>query len=243
MTEPCPADRTSWLELRSGPPTVTIRVIPTSVHADRSTNRRAADDQMIRLLGSSGHLVQRNHAGRPAVLHCSGSRCDVLDVSVSYSHGAIAVAVSRGTRCGVDVELLRALPRRSRLERRALSLDEQGPLADDERFLAIWTRKEASLKLIGTGLHVDPRVVSVLRPSERADRWGPASVEGQWIATARTELIGLHNDRFVLSYAVDREEAIVTVVTESGSPARFDGTPPLPSAGPAHAVQRGTGRT
>ncbi|MFG2683774.1 4'-phosphopantetheinyl transferase family protein [Streptomyces sp. NPDC048392] len=94
--------------------------------------------------------------GRPAVRHPDPP----LHFSLAHSHGMAVVAVSRAV-LGVDVE---RLPRAETVEVCAAALHpgERAELAGldaEERRVAfgrIWTRKEAYLKALGTGLSRDP---------------------------------------------------------------------------------------
>ncbi|MFF3984053.1 4'-phosphopantetheinyl transferase family protein [Streptomyces sp. NPDC001797] len=95
--------------------------------------------------------------GRPAVAHPDPP----LHFSLAHSHGMAVVAVSR-TVVGADVE---RLPRAETVEvcTPALHPGEQAELAAlgdaGERraaFGRLWTRKEAYLKALGTGLSRDP---------------------------------------------------------------------------------------
>ncbi|MHC0431224.1 4'-phosphopantetheinyl transferase family protein [Streptomyces sp. O3] len=94
--------------------------------------------------------------GRPAVAHPDPP----LHFSLAHSHGMAVVAVSH-TVVGVDVE---RLPRAETVEVCAPSLHageqtELRGLATEERravFGRMWTRKEAYLKALGTGLSRDP---------------------------------------------------------------------------------------
>ncbi|MFI1567892.1 4'-phosphopantetheinyl transferase family protein [Streptomyces sp. NPDC020490] len=94
--------------------------------------------------------------GRPAVAHPDPP----LHFSLAHSHGMAAVAVSHKVT-GIDVQ---RLPRADTVELCTPSLhpQEQAELADldtEERRTAFgrtWTRKEAYLKALGTGLSRDP---------------------------------------------------------------------------------------
>lgn len=94
--------------------------------------------------------------GRPAVAYPDPP----LHFSLAHSHGMAVVAVSH-TVIGVDVE---RLPRAETVEVCTPSLHpgEQAELAEldtEERraaFGRVWTRKEAYLKALGTGLSRDP---------------------------------------------------------------------------------------
>lgn len=105
-----------------------------------------------------GVSVRRNAEGRPVA-------DSPVDVSLSHGGGWIAVAAHRHGRVGVDVEAVREVG--PALARRCLSpaelswLDHAADAPDRrERFLRLWTAKEAYLKAIGTGLGTDPRTVT-----------------------------------------------------------------------------------
>ncbi|WP_225320755.1 4'-phosphopantetheinyl transferase family protein [Streptomyces luteolifulvus] len=94
--------------------------------------------------------------GRPAVAHPDPP----LHFSLAHSHGMAAIAVST-TVIGIDVE---RLPRDETVEVCTPALhpgerQELEDLAGDNRreaFGQMWTRKEAFLKALGTGLSRDP---------------------------------------------------------------------------------------
>ena len=65
-----------------------------------------------------------------------------------------------------DIEVLREIPDAASLARRILSPEEihaleDGIIHDSDTFLRFWTRKEAALKSLGTGLSIDPTRVTV----------------------------------------------------------------------------------
>lgn len=97
--------------------------------------------------------------GRPAVLQAGGG--PPLHFSLAHSRGLIAVAVAPRV-IGVDVERLPS-PETVEACARALHPGEQAELAaapPGERrahFGRLWTRKEAYLKALGTGLSRHPR--------------------------------------------------------------------------------------
>jgi len=97
--------------------------------------------------------------GRPAVLQAGGG--PPLHFSLAHSRGLIAVAVAPRV-IGVDVERLPS-PETVEACARALHPGEQAELAaapQGERrahFGRLWTRKEAYLKALGTGLSRHPR--------------------------------------------------------------------------------------
>lgn len=75
-----------------------------------------------------------------------------LDFSISHTEALGLLAVATGRRVGIDVERLRDRPRYAELARQHFLPDEAAAITDVERFLAVWTRKEAYLKGLGVGL-------------------------------------------------------------------------------------------
>ncbi|MBR4229400.1 MAG: 4'-phosphopantetheinyl transferase superfamily protein [Bacteroidales bacterium] len=77
-----------------------------------------------------------------------------LHISISHCRRAVAVAVSANYRIGIDVESRRKVS--SSLMERVCNADELSAIrsSDDSTmtFLRFWTRKEAVLKMRGTGI-------------------------------------------------------------------------------------------
>ena len=77
-----------------------------------------------------------------------------LNISISHCRKAVAVAVCDGGRVGIDVESRRRVG--EDLMRRVCTADEfasvQAAADPVMAFLQLWTRKEAVLKLRGTGI-------------------------------------------------------------------------------------------
>jgi len=108
--------------------------------------------------------------GKPALL---GSG---IELSLSHSGEAVALALAEGAPVGVDVEVLAgARFEVDELRRVALSDDEaralEGLDASERRraFLVAWTRKEAVTKAVGAGLAVPLREV-VVSPAHEPPR-------------------------------------------------------------------------
>jgi 4'-phosphopantetheinyl transferase len=105
--------------------------------------------------------------GKPSLAHPDTDLC----FSASSSGGWALVAVAAGRELGADVERLDArlgaAEELSRLARRVLTSSEQAelerlaPRARPRAFLRAWTRKEALLKALGTGLAREPDTVEV----------------------------------------------------------------------------------
>jgi 4'-phosphopantetheinyl transferase len=93
-----------------------------------------------------------------------GSR---IEFNVSHSHEMALCAVTRSGEIGVDLEYIRELRDSDGLAERFFArseIDTMRRLSADERvlaFLRCWTRKEALLKAVGTGLSKPLREVEV----------------------------------------------------------------------------------
>jgi 4'-phosphopantetheinyl transferase len=95
--------------------------------------------------------------GKPALRN--GGRCSF---NLSHSEDAAVVLIADEGEIGVDVEMLRVMPDALALAERNFSTSENASLRDmvssarDQAFLTGWTRKEACLKAIGSGLSIAP---------------------------------------------------------------------------------------
>jgi 4'-phosphopantetheinyl transferase len=118
--------------------------------------------------------LERGKAGKPR-LACDSERArggvegsaPGIRFNLSRSGRIAVLVVTRGGEVGIDVE--RIAPRRSLdvlidaccspAERRALGATH--PASALRAFLVLWTRKEAYLKGLGTGLSLDPRQIRI----------------------------------------------------------------------------------
>lgn len=116
-----------------------------------------------RLKEWNGNFVFNEH-DKPFMQNALGERIEGIDFSISHCKNAIAVVLS-DRPVGVDVESFRHAE--NALLRRTMNPEEQEEVrtaADPvEAFTRFWTRKEAVLKLRGTGLVDD--LHSVLLPN------------------------------------------------------------------------------
>jgi 4'-phosphopantetheinyl transferase len=89
----------------------------------------------------------------------------MLQFNLAHCRGRAAVAIDTADAIGVDIETIRPIEGIDELARECLSAGEHrdfSALPDAERARALliaWTRKEAVLKAIGTGLQVPPASV------------------------------------------------------------------------------------
>ena len=117
-----------------------------------------------------------------------------VEFNVSHSHELAVYAFTRGNPIGVDVEWIRPMPNAAALLERFFSPQEvqQWRLMPAERqlraFFQGWTRKEAWLKAVGSGLSFpldqfcvslddSARVLSIRGDTEEAARWWLESCE------------------------------------------------------------------
>jgi 4'-phosphopantetheinyl transferase len=120
------------------------------------------------------HVFERNESGKPFL-----KEPDDLHFNLSHSHHAFVLAVARHS-VGVDLEHTdRKIPELPAIIQRYYSLEEQMTVRDsvqpETEFLKIWTRKEAIIKAIGTGLHENLQQINTLAafntPNELQSCW------------------------------------------------------------------------
>jgi phosphopantetheinyl transferase len=135
---------------------------------------RSGDDAAIRrllcahLACAPRDLVTEVEArGKPRIV---APRRDIA-YSVSHSGPLTAVALMQAEWLGVDIEQKHDLPELAELAEATLSPNERAFLerapeaTKSERFLALWTRKEACLKALGWGVTVDLARMEVASPT------------------------------------------------------------------------------
>jgi 4'-phosphopantetheinyl transferase len=111
-------------------------------------------------------FIEEDHFGRPR-LASQSPWAGALDFNVSHSAGVAAIAVSRCSAVGIDVEVVRSVPDACALAQRFFTPAECRELALksasalDRAFLTCWTRKEAVLKCTGVGLRFNPAHLDV----------------------------------------------------------------------------------
>lgn len=84
------------------------------------------------------------------------------EVSVTHGGDVVAVARSSGPAVGVDVEPVAPLD--EGVLAVALAPAERAGVVDGAGFARVWTRKEAVLKALGTGLRTGPATLEVSAP-------------------------------------------------------------------------------
>lgn len=106
--------------------------------------------------------LSKDKYGKPRVTGEAG-----FEFSISHSCGLASFAFSRQGPVGIDIEKVRVIKDCDALVQQFFSHSEQDelgrlPACEQQRaFYAVWTRKEAYLKALGTGLVTPPRTVSV----------------------------------------------------------------------------------
>jgi 4'-phosphopantetheinyl transferase len=113
---------------------------------------------LARYLGLQPRQLQLTYEplGKPVLATAVGP--GRLHFNISHSHGLALLAVADGREVGVDLEQIRPMPNAARLVERFFSPQENRqwrrlpPEAQPTAFFQAWTRKEAWLKAIGSGL-------------------------------------------------------------------------------------------
>ena len=138
--------------------------------------------------GTRPELVRFRYGdrGKPYVADPAGD----LELNLSNSDEMALVGFVRGSEIGMDIEFLKPMPDCEQIAERFFSASERDVLralpADrkEEAFFNCWTRKEAYLKAVGTGLAAPldsfdvtlapgepPRMLTLEGNAERAARW------------------------------------------------------------------------
>lgn len=98
--------------------------------------------------------------GKPRVAWPTGERADTLEFNLSDSHEMAILALTQDRPLGADIEHLRPMPQWEQIAARYFSAWEKQALVElpaeqqARGFFNAWTRKEALLKAVGTGLAV-----------------------------------------------------------------------------------------
>jgi len=105
--------------------------------------------------------LRRDADGKPFLMLPHG----VAPVHISLSHSGHCVLLALGScPVGIDVEQIRPLDM-ARLQHDYFPRDTFDPANPLQSFFALWTAKEAALKAVGKGLHIDPASLVAPLPS------------------------------------------------------------------------------
>lgn len=126
-----------------------IEPLQTGEGGQRERERALAYDILCRLLDGERPRLEHDTKGAPYL-----PDHPELSVSISHCSTAVAVAVSSEGRVGIDVECRRKIG--EGLIERVCTIEEQAAVRSSSdsvmAFLQLWTRKEAILKMRGTGI-------------------------------------------------------------------------------------------
>ncbi len=128
---------------------------------------------MRRVLGSylgikSSRLVfKRAEKGKPYLASSDNKTCP-LNFNLSHTEDIALLAVSSGQEVGIDIENRRRTSDWQGIARRFCTSEEQKALfvsgsmeEQKEAFFDLWTRKEAYMKVLGSGLALSPTQFSL----------------------------------------------------------------------------------
>lgn len=126
-----------------------IEPLPEGEGGQRERERALAYDVLCRLLDGEQPRLEHDDKGAPFL-----PDHPELSVSISHCRTAVAVVVSPEGRVGIDVECRRKIG--DGLKERVCTQAElaavQASADPTMSFLQLWTRKEAVLKMRGTGI-------------------------------------------------------------------------------------------
>jgi 4'-phosphopantetheinyl transferase len=127
--------------------------------------------------------------GKPEIRKVRNVSDEILQFNLSHSEGIAVYAFTLGREIGVDLERIRPFPALERIALDNFSMEEYQELLSvdkeqrDQAFYRCWTRREAYLKAIGTGLVGPLKNVRVsFRPGTEPElSRGIDSVGGKWL--------------------------------------------------------------
>ena len=132
--------------------------------------------------------IQFEHGpwGKPRLSGSPGSRS--LEFSLSHSRGVVLVGLAMDQAIGIDVELMRRLDDYDKLAQRFFAPGEYRDLcalpepARLRGFFRYWTRKEAVVKALGTGMRTpfDSFAVTLTATVQRIDLRMSAPCASEW---------------------------------------------------------------
>jgi 4'-phosphopantetheinyl transferase len=123
--------------------------------------------------------------------------------NLSHSEDLAVVLIANHGEVGVDIEMLRSMPDAQVLAERNFSRSEckslraVEPGARDRAFLTGWTRKEACLKAIGSGLSIAPDTFTAGLHNDRCTATIPTA-EGTATVTVQSFC---HEERCIIAWA------------------------------------------
>ncbi len=135
-----------------------------------------------------------------------------LNFNISHTASSFAFAISENPGIGIDLEELNDSMNFVPVVKRFFSAEEAeyilgSPGESRERFFLLWTRKEALLKGIGTGIVPHLSQIEVFRPSNHLD-WTVITGNNEKWHYPRYFIYSGKLDNYYLSVAVPRESAI-----------------------------------
>ncbi|MCJ2090595.1 4'-phosphopantetheinyl transferase superfamily protein [Methylobacterium sp. E-005] len=116
---------------------------------------------------SSEIRLSTQAAGKPQLSEPTGSP---LEFNLSHSAARALIGLAGSATIGVDIEQIRPIPDAVRIARMHFAPDEAAALAKlspdaiEATFFGLWTRKEAVVKALGTGLSLPLDRFSVTLP-------------------------------------------------------------------------------
>lgn len=139
-------------------------------------------------------LIGKNKLGKPIIKKPSGLN---FDISISHSDNYLAIGICDNGKIGVDIEFL--TDRNFEIFKKCLSVDEEiyinsgeGTTQRLENFYEIWTRKEACLKALGTGLQKPLPITEFYSGHNKPRTKIRYNNKGYYLSTVR-------EDKFILS--------------------------------------------
>ena len=158
-------------------------------------------------------IISTNKFGKPALDHKKYSN---IKFNLSHSGEIIIYAVSLSNEVGIDIEILDSTINHLEIAKNYFSSKETLFLENSnnqfemtERFFRVWTRKEALLKAVGTGLLPELKQIDVLQDVIKLDLFSTESLGNQNSIFSVIDLSINTNYRSAIAYL--GEEKIINI--------------------------------
>ena len=154
--------------------------------------------------------------GRQGKLSLASPHRGELSLNVTHSHELVLYAFARHCELGLDVEHLRVLSDVQAIARRHFTPSEiellrqpsTSSLAVEQNFFRLWTRKEAVIKGVGTGLSTPLDAFDVSSAAGEAGSWFQVDVPAPNSSTWLVRDLPI-DDGYCAALAVARQPAAV----------------------------------
>lgn len=130
-------------------------------------------------LSHNDFKIETGMYGKPYI---NSRKADLIQFNISHSGSVVMLAFGKCKTLGLDVEMIRPIKNYKELAKNLYSFEEYLTIENMVDFFRCWTKKEAYLKALGTGLNKKLNSFSVVGNSikdeeEILDRWNVVEIK------------------------------------------------------------------